>query len=43
MAECSHLVHPMEVVLDCYGEVVLCMYKVCFNMLERRLLVLQPL
>ena len=43
MTESPHLVYPVEVVLDCYGKVVLCVYKVCFNMLKYRLLVLQPL
>ena len=34
VAEGSHLVHPMEVVLECYCEVILCMNKLCFDVLK---------
>ena len=40
MAECSHLVSFMEVVLDSYGEVVLCVDKVRLNVCQYGLLTL---
>ena len=43
VAESPHLVHPVEIILYRYGEVVLCMYNICFNMFKYGQLVLQPL
>ena len=40
MAEGPHLVHPVEIILYRYGEVVLCMYNICFNMFKYGQLVL---
>ena len=40
VAEGPHLVHPVEIILYRYGEVVLCMYNICFNMFKYGQLVL---